>query len=326
MNAFKRLAGLLVGLAILAIPLVAVWKFQAIEDWWRLRNYLPPAAIATFATEDTMTAPARHIFYVNHPKLISALDQFHQDCTQSEQAVVLGCYHPKQQGIAIFDVQDSRLHGVEEVTAAHEMLHAAYDRLSGEEKSRIDGLLQDYYQHDLRDQRIIAEINDYKQSEPNDVVNEMHSVFGTEASNLPPALENYYQRYFVDRGAVITFANGYEGEFTSRTNQIKTYDQQLSNLKQQIAGEEQALSDQQAKLQNDRTRLDSLRSSGRTEEYNAQVAVFNAEVDAYNRALGRLHSDIAAYNSLVERRNAVASELRSLTGALDTRLTTQAAK
>jgi len=110
MNTFKRLAGIIVGLAVLAVPVVAVAKHQAIMDWWELRNYQPPASVAALAGEDSLTPAARHIFYVNHPQIIASTTQFHQNCTQSEQTIVLGCYHPDQQGIAIFDVQDSRLH------------------------------------------------------------------------------------------------------------------------------------------------------------------------------------------------------------------------
>ena len=44
---------------------------QRIIDWWKLRGYTPPAAVATLATEDTMTEYARHLFYVNKPVLVA---------------------------------------------------------------------------------------------------------------------------------------------------------------------------------------------------------------------------------------------------------------
>ncbi len=83
------------------------------------------------------------------------------------------------------------------------MLHAAYNRLNSADKSRIDNSLQKYYQHTLTDQRIKNIIAAYKKTEPNDLVNEMHSIFGTEVAELPPELETYYKQYFSNRSVVV---------------------------------------------------------------------------------------------------------------------------
>jgi uncharacterized protein YukE len=311
----------------LIVAFLAVWKnAYAIEDWYRLRNYTPPANVATLVHEDTMTPYSTHLFYVNHPNLFNDAAAFRQDCAETEQTIVLGCYHPEQNGIAVYNVQDARLKGVQEVTAAHEMLHAAYERLSPKDKTYVNGLLTNYYNNDLHDQRIIDTMNSYKKTEPNDVVNEMHSVFGTEIANLPAPLENYYKKYFANREAVTNFAAGYQAEFTSRTDQINADDAQLADLKQQISSDEQSLSNQLSHIEADRRRLDSLQSSGQISAYNAGVSNFNSEVNAYNAGVARLRSEIARYNDLVNTRNALAAELRSLDSALDTRLTTQTAQ
>ncbi len=310
---------LLVGLAL---PFVVWHNAQAIEDWWKLRGYTPPSSIKTLADEDTLTAYSRHVFYVNRPQLVSDVAQFRQDCSQAEQTIVLGCYHSGQNGIDIYNVNDPRLAGIQEVTSAHEMLHATYDRLSASEKTRVDGMLNDYYKT-VTDSRIISTVNSYKKTEPNDVINEMHSIFGTEIANLPAPLENYYKKYFVNRQAVVTFAQNYENEFARRTNEINQDDLQLSQMKQQIDQEEQDLNSQLAKINADRAQMDSLRSSGQTDAYNARVPGFNAEVDAYNSGVEKLRSDIAAYNQLVARRNDIAKDLASLDEAIDTRLTAQ---
>lgn len=326
MSPIKKTLTLTATLLLMAAPFVVFLKAQAITDWWELRNYTAPAAVASLATQDTMTPYSRRVFYVNHPQLVSNVAVFRQDCTTAEQTIVLGCYRSNQAGIFVYNVSDSRLNGVQQVTSAHEMLHAAYDRLSSKEKNYIDGLLQNYYQNDLKDQRLIDTINSYRQTEPNDVVNEMHSVFGTEAPNLPPPLENYYKKYFANRGAVVAFAQNYEGEFASRKNQIETYDQQLTQMKQDIGSLQAALSAQSGQIDADRAKLDAQRSAGQIEAYNAGVASFNAEVDAYNAGVHRLQSEIASYNALVEQRNSIASALASLDQAIDTRLSTQSSQ
>lgn len=318
--------GLVVSIALLVLALLLWWQRQAVTDWWRLQSYSPTVEVTTLAKEDTMTDRATRIFYVNHPRVLTSAAGFHSECPQSEKTIVLGCYHSSQAGIGIYKVQDQRLNGVEEVTAAHEMLHAAYDRLSSSEKTWINAELQSFFQNSVHDQRIIETINSYKQTEPGQVVNEMHSIMGSEVNNLTPSLEAYYKRYFTNRSAITAFADKYEAEFKNRIDKINSYDQQLESLKQDIDSEENSLDSQLTQLQTDRQRLDSLRSSGQIAEYNAAVPGFNAEVNQYNDAVSKLKADIAEYNNLVSTRNSIASELRGLSNSIDTRLTTQSSR
>jgi hypothetical protein len=312
------------GLSLLAVPLVGLWQRNAIYDAIQLRNYTPPAAVVNLAARDTMTSYAQHLFYVNHPQLVGDSATFRADCTLAEQTIVLGCYHPNQRGVFVYNVSDPRLAGIIEVTSAHEMLHAAYDRLSSKDRKDIDKMLNDYYKNDLKDQRILDTIEAYKKTEPNDIVNEMHSIFGTEIDNLPAALDNYYKRYFVNRAAVVAFSQNYENEFTSRSVTAAQYAKQLDALKAKIDAQESGLRAQSDKLNIEQARLDSLRSSERIDEYNASVGVYNASVDTYNAGIAGYKHDINSYNSLLEQYNAVAGELKQLYGAIDTRLAPKA--
>lgn len=323
MRLLKRFLAGIALLGLLALPFVIYFNAQALTDWWALQNYNPPATVSSLATQDTMTPSARHIFYVNRPNIESNASQFRTDCGETEKTIILGCYRSNQDGIFVYNVQDARLAGVQQVTAAHEMLHAAYDRLSSKDKKYVDGLLQDYFDKDLKDQRVIDTMNAYKQSEPNDVVNEMHSVFGTEIADLPAPLEAYYNRYFTDRQAVTNFAAAYQGEFTNREDQVKADDAQLAVMKDQINSEEQSLQNQLIQINTDRARLDGERSGGQIAQYNAGVDSFNNEVNAYNRGVRKVKADIVAYNQLVNARNSIANELTSLDQSLDTRLAPQ---
>lgn len=219
----RGITNLVLVASLIAVPVVGLTQRDKIYDWAKLRNYTPSIAVTNLATANSMNDKARHLFYVNHPQLVGDSNTFRADCTVTEQTIVLGCYHPKQQGIFVYNVSDARLAGIQEVTAAHEMLHAAYDRLSSKDKESVDKMLQDFYDNDLKDQRVLDTIAAYKKSEPNDVVNEMHSVFGTEVANLPVPLEMYYKRYFDDRSKVISYSQKYEGEFTSRTARAASF-------------------------------------------------------------------------------------------------------
>jgi uncharacterized protein YukE len=286
-------------------------------DNWRLLGYQPAADVSNLADNATFTDGARRLFYVNHPE-VTPKQRFSSACTsQQEQTIVLGCYHGVQRGIYILKItDDSRLEGVMEVTAAHEMLHAAYDRLSAKERQRVDGWLTDYYEHGLTDARVKKTIESYKQTEPNALVNEMHSIFGTEIVTLPTNLEHYYTRYFHDRKQVTGYAADYQAEFTSREQQVAKYDKQLQQLKNSIDTNENELKRQLTALRAHNAELTSLRNSGKTSAYNAQVPVFNRAVNDYNRLADTVRSQISQYNRLVEARNRVAFEQRQLAGEL----------
>lgn len=309
---------LLTLLLVLAVPLVIYSQRYVLYDAWRLRDYTASVAVSNLADQDTMTTPARHIFYVNHPTLVDDVKTFRQDCTVAEQTIVLGCYQGGENGIFVFNVQDSRLAGVQQVTAAHEMLHAAYERLNAADRDYVDGLLEDYYQHDLHDQRIMDTINSYKKTEPNDLVNEMHSIFGTEIVGLPTPLENYYKRYFTNRTAVTDFSANYDNEFTSRESQAKVLEAQLNGLSSKIDNEQTSLKTQYDSISAQRTQLENMRNSGQTDAYNAAVDSFNTQVDDYNSKVGVYQVDVAKYNKILSQYNQIAGDLRSLYSSIDT--------
>jgi uncharacterized protein YukE len=307
-------------ISLLVLVLVAtaglLWKQQALLDWWHLRGYTPPTAVAALASDDAMTPLARHLLYVNRPDITSGKN-FTNNCPSGgEKTVVLGCYVGVDRGIFIYQVTDSRLSGVEQVTAAHEMLHAAYRRLSTKERTKVDAMLTDYYQHGLADQRVKDTIDAYKKTEPDDVVNEMHSIFGTEIAILPVSLQTYYQRYFTDRDKVTAYTASYQGEFTNRQMEVAADDTQLTTLKAQISTNESALTSQKARIDTQANQLQSLQASGQTSAYNSAVPAFNQAVDTYNNLLATTRNLITQYNDVVAKRNAVVLEEQQLASEL----------
>lgn len=281
-------------------------------DWHALRSYQAPAAISKLASDDTMTAKAREYFYINHPA-IEDRTNFNKHCpNDSEHSVVLGCFLGNRGGIYLFNVSDPELHGVEQVTAAHEMLHQAYQRLSSTERARVNKLLENYYKNDLKDEGIKEQVALYRQSEPSAVTDEMHSLFGTQVATLPADLEAYYKQYFTNRGAVAAFYASYQSAFTERKQQIAAYDTQLEDLKPQIDSMERSLEQQKNTLNTLQTQMDNYKSSGSYAEYNALVPAYNTKVNTYNADLESLKRKIATYNDVVAKRNAIALEEQTL--------------
>ncbi|HUY84913.1 MAG TPA: hypothetical protein VMU97_00140 [Candidatus Dormibacteraeota bacterium] len=315
----SRLGNLVILVIWLAILGLAANNRQNIIDWWKLRNYQAPATVSQLAAQDTMTAYGRKIFYVNHAAILNKT-AFPKQCPNNggEQTIVLGCYHGDQAGIFLLGVNDPRLNGVEQVTAAHEMLHGAYDRLSSSEKAKVDAMLLDYYNNDLRDQRLRNTIAAYRKTEPHDVVNEMHSIFGTEVAKLPSGLEQYYKRYFTNRAQMAAYAAQYQGEFTSRQAAVTQDDAQLAALKQQIDSLEADLQVKQSTISSKQSSLNELKASGNTDAYNAGVPGYNTLVNDYNAEVEQVRGLIGQYNTLVAARNAIATQENQLSKELIT--------
>jgi uncharacterized protein YukE len=308
-------------LAAIGLIVVGIWRQQPIRDWLALRGYTPPTTIAKLADETTMLPDTRRIFYVNHPQLDEKVT-FNGDCRTTEQSIVLGCYVGNK-GIFLLNVTDPRLSGVIEVTAAHETLHAEYDRLSSKERARVDAMTASFFAT-LTDERIKQTVESYRSKDPSVVPNELHSILGTEVEDLPPQLETYYAQYFKDRKAIVRYSQQYEQAFVDLRSQVDSYDKQLERLKAAIDANQAAIDSQSAELENDRRNLDSLRGSGDTAAYNAAVPGFNQKVNAYNSLIQKTKAQIEQYNALIEKRNAVAVQEQELTQALDSNFTTQA--
>lgn len=310
---FWRAAGIVL---LIALGIVLLNE-RAIIDWYRLRSYQPPHAIVQLADGATMTASARHLFYLNQPQVSTKAD-FRQHCPDyGEKTIVLGCYLGNQHGIYILGVNDQRLEGVERVTAAHEMLHAAYDRLSKADKTTVNRELQDYADHGLQDGRVKAILKSYQKTEPGQELNEMHSIFGTEVAQLPQVLEQYYSRYFANRQAVTGAAGRYQAAFTSRQEQVAAFDKELATMNNQVQADLKRLETLRTALERSQDQLQAFSDSGNYQAYNAGVEPYNRQVAAYNELLDSTRSQIEIYNQKVEQRNAVAAETAELTRAID---------
>jgi uncharacterized coiled-coil DUF342 family protein len=220
------------------------------------------------------------------------------------------------QRIFLFDVADPRFDGVKQVTAAHEMLHAAYERLSAADKQHINAMLKPIIDG-MKDQRILDLIQLYNKEEPGELYNEMHSILGTEYADLTPQLETYYKQYFQDRSVIVNFAARYQEVFTDSTNKLSEYDDQLNSLKPQIDQDNAALKQMQAELQTESSQLDQYRKSSQVDLYNQLVPAYNAKVSQFNDLIAQTRAMVDQYNALVQERNAQATAQNDLYNSLD---------
>lgn len=309
-------------LVLLLVSGVVFWsRHNEILDWVATRGYTPPAHVAALVEDTTMTPYAQRLFYVNRPA-VQNRHEFNENCTDpSEQVAVLGCFVGNRMGIFIYDVTDERLEGIKQVTAAHEMLHQAYQRLSKKEKARINKLLEDYYKNRASD-KLRNKVASYQHSNQEQLLNEMHSIFGTEAPGLPAELEEYYSRYFADRSRVLALYQRYQSEFDDRIARINELDERLSTLKSGIEADKAELERMEEDLRRRRDQLDAYLASGAIATYNAAVPGFNADVVAYRNMVDAINRDVEYFNRLLAERNEIAVQERELEEAIDSSVDT----
>lgn len=310
---FKPL--LLFVVLLLAVFVLYTQKY-AIHDWWRLRSYTPSNEIIALADDTTMNNKTRNVFYAYHPS-IEPREDFNAHCRDGELTIVLGCYSSVL-GIHIFDVEDERLDGIMQVTAAHELLHATYERLTNSERKRIDSLTKQVYDN-LDDQRITDTVNAYRERDPSVVQNELHSILATEVMDLPDELEEYYSRYFNDRSRIVEYSRNYESAFSTRKEEAARYESTLLGLKKRIEDEKADLEQEYIELQNESNGISAAMATGNSELINFRINSYNQRVQNYNSRASNVSEWVDEYNSTLEKYNSVVLEQKELLKSMDSR-------
>lgn len=267
---------------LLALATLVLYNRQTVVDQLTVWRFTPSTELVGLADDAGLSERGKFYLYASQAE-VSDKTEFNTACgdLQNERTVVIGCYVGADKRIYIYDVTDVQLDGVRETTAAHEMLHAAYDRLSDGERTRVDELLK-AQEALITDERIIKLIKEYEKSEPESVVNELHSIFATEIRDLSPELEIYYTQYFTDRSKVLALKEKYEKVFTD------------------LAAKQTALVD----------------------ELNTLASDINARQKQYEALLTTLNTDIAAFNTWAQSGMASTSAYSTRRAALQLRITT----
>ncbi len=305
-------------LAILALGLAAglvIWQHQAISDWWVLHSYRPTGEVVAFVSDDSLTAEGKRLLYLGQAQ-IDDKTAFNSDCPIGElrQTLVLGCFTGSR--IYILEIDRPQLTGVMSVTAAHEMLHNAYARLSAAKRDQVNAWITNFYPT-IHSTDLTQLIKDYKQSEPGELLNELHSILPTEVATLSPELEDYYKQYFNDRKLVVAAFEDYQSVFEKLDTQRNQLLATMSSLKTQIDSLESqyaAAANQAAQLAD---QIASLRAQGKTAQSNQLVPAQNQTAEQANSLAIEIKNLISEYNQDVTKVNQLALEQNDLIQSLD---------
>lgn len=312
--------GAIFSLLIIGGVIWAVFNRQYIIDQSTVWSYKPSDEVSKIADDVGMSDLGKFYYYASRPKLDST-SNFNEECQRKEQGnAILGCY--KDGRIYIYDIDDQRLDGVKEVTAAHEMLHAAYDRLSESEKNRIDYLLGQEASK-VSDESFTERMEYYSRNQPGQHYNELHSIIGTEFSDIAPELEEYYKKYFNNRQKVVSLHGKYSGKFDELRQGTDTLKSQLEALSVKINNASQDYNNAVASLNSDISNFNSRAQSG---DFSSQ-SEFDNERAALVGRMSKLKQDRANIDNLISQYetkrieyNKLVDESNSLQQAMDSSL------
>lgn len=177
---------------VLLLAALAVPNAQAIGDRWHALRYSPPTEVVQLADDAGMNEQGRRYFYRLSPQIVDAETLENQcgpklGCVEGTNMYILSWRSPAEYNRAV-------------VTAAHEMLHVAYDRLDEMTKKMLASQLD----AEIQNKEALSEaILQYKHV-PDTYYDEAHAYAGSEVGGLNDALEAHYRTYFDDRAKTLT--------------------------------------------------------------------------------------------------------------------------
>ena len=288
------------------------YQFDAPED---ILRYIDEAGLSETGALYLLTSV---------PKIVPGVE-FDRYCTRKEPGIgVLGCYTTRDRRIYLFDVTDDRLTSMEPVVAAHEMLHAAWARLSVEERNRLADLLEEGFAALPEDHQLRERIASYEADNPASRIPELYAILGTEIRTLPQALEDHYSIYFSHRNRVVDLADEVYRVFDTVTDQLKALATDLESRAAEIEGLRFTWEQTSATLRADVEAFnEKARTPGgfpRQSEFEAARAALE---DRRSRLLAlrtTLQTKIDEYNTLLEELNRLNAEVSELNQGINVTL------
>ena len=311
--------GLAVTLVLLCLGAAMYFYGGLVLDAIKASQFTPSSALASASDRIDLTPRAQQIFYATAPQ-IEAKEQFNNSCKSTERTTaILGCYYLDR--IYLYDIRNAELDGTLEVTAAHEMLHAAYQRLNYFDRQQVDSMVSQQYEA-IKDQPEIKQLMAfYSQSEPGAELDELHSIIGTTIQNISPKLEQYYGRYFTNRPAVVALNAKYSAVFSELSKQADDLQKQIDAegpaIKADMAAYDSDLSQLNFDVESFNARAQVVGGFTTQAEFNVARAGIIQRTSLLNARQNALNARISAYNTTVESLNKIAVHVSTLNQSIN---------
>lgn len=306
---------------LLSLTIFAVLNKQLLQDTVNYWTFVPNQSIEVIKDRTKLSEKGTFLFYAMRP-LVASEQVFNKACTRKEENVaVIGCYVSNR--IYIYDVTDERLRGIREVTAAHELLHAVYQRLSDSERMKIDRLIDLEFSKLAGDPVLSERMAFYSRTQPGERNNELHSIIGTEIANIDSVLEKHYSQYFSDRKQIVQYHNSYNSEFTALNSKANTLASQLKSLSRNVDSQMVQYNVSVNTLNRDIEQFNRKASNGlflSETEFISERRILQNRIESLNQLKSSIESDVATYEKLRIEYNQTVMQSRDLYKSIDSKL------
>lgn len=316
--------------AIIFGILIALFLFEAFDflggyDYIKSMAYQPTPEMESVIKNLDLTDRGERILKATNPNLDSR-EIFNEKCDSHKTEIyVLGCYLTGDDMIHLYNVDTKELNGVRESTAAHELLHAVYNRLPFWEKSSLNDEMKKVYDSLDEKDEIKSSLELYN---ADDFYDELHSRLGTEKKDLPSGLEKHYAAIFNDQDKVVAYYDNYSGTFKKLEQELRNIEEKLEKLKTTIDEEESRLktvaTDLNSRIDDYNKRVSAGNytsvSSAQAEgnKLQAEVDKLNSDYDNLNKTITEYNNLINEYNNSVIRTNQIFDSINSNSGKIET--------
>ncbi len=228
-----------------------ILQVQTVQDWIATLSYRPDEDTAALEEALELTGAGARLWAATWP-VVEEAESFNAHCDSFDEDVsVLGCYAPDEDKIYIYEIAKDELEDAMRTTAAHELLHANWARMSNGAKKRVEELLNEVYA--ANQAWFDEELEAYEEAER---LEEMYTRAGTKLNDLPEKLEQHYAEIFTNRAAVVKYYENYQEVFDEIQEKMDTLNTKMTQLSREI-------------------------ETGRT-DYHARSDNYNAKVDQFN--------------------------------------------
>ena len=280
----QRVTAFFAAIYLLITGFIAAPSQYYFTDWQALRALKPGSVASEYITKLRLSEKSKLIIAGSNLEIKPKSD-FNAACKPVGQVIELGCYiGGLPDHIYVMQIQDPKVQKVMDVTTTHELLHAAYARLTPQKKAEVDALLEKQLST-TTDANLTKRLEGYATTEPGQQNNELHSIFGSEFRNLTPELETYYKQYFNDRLMIVAWSEANNAYITGKERDLKS--------------KKASIESDDAKLKSLEALMNSYLNSGQTALYNSLVPSQNKQVRDINEAIEAYNEDITAYNDLI---------------------------
>jgi len=311
---------ILLNVGILGAGFFAITNQQRISDQFTVWQFEPSSTLEQYVTASGMSDEGKFLFYASQPK-VETNPTFNQTCSNVEENFgVLGCYFPTGKSIFLFDVTDERLAGIEEVVAAHEMLHAAWDRLSKPEQTTLSALLETEAARMKDDPEFSEILAFYAKTEPGERANELHSIVGTEFPEVSDELEAHYATYFTDRSRVVSLHLKSNAVFTEQLEASEKLVTELDALNASIETDYARYNSGYDSLNADIDTFNERADSGdftSFDQFDRERDALIGRQNSLNSLFAAIEKDVAHYDDLVEQLDALNANISELNRSIN---------